>query len=150
MPPLIAALLLSGLTEPESIRWGASLAELKVSLARECASLRVRPIDPPFLPGVRAQMQIDCTGLAFWGGRRRAEFVIGDDRLEMVWIMIEPGELARARAEMSAAYGPPTAAREDMVGFPDRRTGLRAQPPEILFYAPSQAAEWRTWYAAGR
>jgi hypothetical protein len=108
--------------------------------------MRVRGIDPPFLTDVRRQVQVDCDGFPFWGSRRRAEFVIGDDSLEMVWIFIEPAEYDAALRAMVEVYGEATARREGIIGFPDHRTGLRAQPSEVLFYSHRQAEEWREWY----
>lgn len=134
------------ITQPRWLRWGASERQIAAQAARLCTRYTTRQINPPFLTNVRTQRQIDCEGLRFWGGARRAEFVIGDDRLEMVWILIEPAELDRAAAAMRTAYGRPTASRESITGFPGQRTALRREPAELLFYSPRQAAEWRAWF----
>ena len=119
---------------------------MKSRLAGQCETMTVRPIKPPFLTGVANQQQIDCEGFAFFGGKHHAEFVIGDDSLEMLWVMIDPADYAAALQAMIAAYGPPVARREDMIGWPAERTALRSKPAEFLFYSPRQAAEWEQWY----
>ena len=132
--------------EPPAIQWGAGVETMKARLAGQCEKMSVRPIKPPFLTGVKDQQQIDCEGYRFFGGARHMEFVIGDDSLEMVWVMIDPAEHESALRAMTAAYGAPTASREDMIGWPAHRTALRSKPAEFLFYSPRQAAEWEQWY----
>jgi hypothetical protein len=132
--------------EPPPIQWGAGVEAMKARLAGQCASITVRPIRPPFLTGVSNQQQIDCEGFRFFNSGRHAEFVIGDDSLEMVWVMIDPTEYSVALDAMTSAYGVPTAKRDDMVGWPAHRTALRSKPVEFLFYSPRQAAEWSDWY----
>lgn len=134
------------ITEPDWLRWGATQAQVEADARRRCTSYRIREIRPPFLTHVRAQTQLDCEGLRFWGGARRAEFVIGDDSLEMVWIMIERAELGAAERAMRAAYGENDGRREDIIGFAGHRTALRSRLAEVLFYSPRQSAEWRLWY----
>lgn len=138
------------ITEPAWLRWGATQSEVARQAASLCTRHRIREIRPPFLTNVRVQSQIDCDGLNFWGGARRVEFVIGDDRLEMIWILVDPAELDRAGTAMRAAYGPPTAQRDDIIGYPEHRTALRGNPAEVLFYSPRQAAEWRVWFETTR
>jgi hypothetical protein len=132
--------------EPAAVQWGAGVESMKARLVGQCAKMTVRPIKPPFLTGVSDQQQIDCEGFRFFGSGRHAEFVIGDDSLEMVWVMIDPADYDSALKAMTAAYGAPTARREDMIGWPEHRTALRSKPAEFLFYSPRQAAEWADWY----
>jgi len=128
--------------KPDVIRWGASAAELEAVLDGKCAKGFVnRPIDPPFLPEVkRNQVQIDCDGLDFLGAPRWAEFVVGDDRLQMVWIMVEPEDQQRAVAALIAAYGEPSSANENYVAFSEHNAAWRSEPPEVLYYAEELAA----------
>ncbi len=73
-------------TEPSVFKWEASAAEIEALLeGRYVNGFVNRPIDPPFLPNVEdRQVQIDCDGFDFFGAPRWIEFVIGDDRLQMV------------------------------------------------------------------
>lgn len=123
---------------PEMIRWGASAAEIEAALEGKCAKGFVnRPIEPPFLPVVKdRQVQIDCDGLDFLGAPRWAEFVIGDDRLQMVWIMVEEKDRETAIKALAVAYGPPSSTNSDYIAFSKGWAAWREQPPEILFYAP--------------
>jgi hypothetical protein len=132
--------------EPSAIQWGSGVEAMKARLTGQCEKMTVRPIKPPFLTAVKDQQQIDCEGFNFFGRARHAEFVIGDDSLEMVWVMIDPGEYDAALKAMTAAYGASPARREDMIGWPANRTALRSKPAEFLFYSPRQAAEWEDWY----
>lgn len=121
---------------PEVIRWGASTAELERSLAAKCPTLNTRKIDPPFLPDVRAeQLQIDCDGFQFRGRGRHVEFVIRDNRLVMVWLMVEPSEQAAIVADMESTFGRPTGRNAKYVAFEKHRIAWRHKPPEILFYS---------------
>ncbi len=123
--------------QPEPIRWGASTTEIERQLEGKCANgLVVRPIDPPFLPAVEtAQVQVDCDGFEFMGAPRWAEFVIGDDRLQMVWIMVEKEDQEAIVAAMTAALGAPASENDKYIAYPQARTAWRFEPPEVLFYA---------------
>jgi hypothetical protein len=122
---------------PAVIRWGASAAEIEAALDGKCAKGFVnRPIEPPFLPVVEGkQVQIDCDGLEYLGAPRWAEFVIGDNRLQMVWIMLNAEDEAMALAALETAYGPPSARNADYVAFAGARAAWRFRPPEVLYYA---------------
>ena len=141
---LAAPAMAEAFRQPEVIRWGASTAQLQQQLAPLCPRLRTRKIDPPFLPAVRTeQLQIDCDGFQFRGRGRHVEFVIRDDRLVMVWLMVEPSESAAIIAEMKAALGAPTGDNAAYVAFENQRTAWRHKPAEILFYAPELDADMK-------
>lgn len=129
---------------PDVIRWGASTAHLQRQLAPLCAKLVTRPIDPPFLPTVKTrQLQIDCGGFQFRGRGRHVEFVIRDDRLVMVWLMVEASESAAMIRDMKRALGAPTGVNANYVAFERARTAWRHKPAEILFYAPELDADMK-------
>lgn len=82
----IRAALAAGL-RPPAVRFGATVADVRTSLATTCSTIGVREINPPFLSNVKEQQtQIDCEGFPFLGRPRHAEFVFRDDSLEMTWI----------------------------------------------------------------
>ena len=123
--------------QPDVIRWGASTAQLQRQLTPLCTKLVTRKIAPPFLPDVKTeQLQIDCGGFRFRGRGRHVEFVFRDDRLVMVWLMVEASESAAIIADMKAALGRPTGVNSAYVAFERQRTAWRHKPAEILFYAP--------------
>jgi hypothetical protein len=82
------------------------------------------------------QLQIDCDGFRFRGRGRHVEFVIRDDRLVMVWLMVEPSESGAIIQDMKAALGMPSGENADYIAFERHRTAWRHKPAEILFYAP--------------
>jgi hypothetical protein len=84
-------------------------------------------------------MQIDCEGFPFLGATRHAEFVFGDDSLEMVWIMTTAAEQASILAAMREAYGQPSIHNAKYDAFLRGRAALRVKPPEVLFYSEKVA-----------
>ncbi len=124
--------------KPEVIRWGATTAELEAALQGKCAKgYKIRPIDPPFLEDIKdRQLQLDCDGFEFMGAPRWTEFVIGDGRLKMVWLMVKPEDQDAVVAAMTKAYGAPTSRNSTYVAFANARAAWRFKPAEILFYAP--------------
>lgn len=122
--------------KPEIMRFGASAAEIEAGLQGKCANGFVnRPIDPPFLPVVTTkQVQIDCDGFDFLGAPRWTEFVIGDDRLQMVWIMVKPEDQQKIVAALTEAYGEPSHRNADYIVFTQANAAWRFKPAEVLFY----------------
>ena len=132
---------------PEVIRWGATTAELQKALAKQCPKLNTRRIHPPFLSGVKTeQVQIDCDGFPFRHRGRHAEFVIRDDRLVMVWLMVEPQEQDAIVRDMRRTLGPPTRSNGKYVAFEKQRTAWRFRPAEVLFYSPELDSEVTPWF----
>lgn len=122
--------------KPEIIRFGASAAAIEAGLDGKCANGFVnRPIDPPFLPAVATkQVQVDCNGFDFMGAPRWTEFVIGDDRLQMVWIMVQPEDQEKIVAALAEAYGEPSHSNADYIAFTQANAAWRFKPAEVLFY----------------
>jgi hypothetical protein len=126
---------------PEVIHWGASTAEMQAFLAGKCEQMVVRKVDPPFLDNTKKQTQIDCEGFVFLGKPRHSEFVIGDERLKMVWIMTAPDEDAELRGAMIAEYGQPDHRNKTYDAFVAHRAALRLDRHEVLFYAANAAGD---------
>lgn len=127
---------------PPEVVWGASLEQTKAALAGKCSAMTVRRIDPPFLDVIRdKQMQIDCDGFLFQGRPRWAEFVIGDDRLGMVWIMTTDAEARALLEAMTKAYGPPDRNNANYHAFTKDGAALRLDKAEVLFYGPERARD---------
>ena len=135
---------------PGVIHWGASTAEMQRVLAGKCSPMNTRPIVPPFLDNTKVQMQIDCEKFRFFGKPRHAEFVIGDDRLKMVWIMTGADEDNALRAAMIAEYGPPDHRNRRYDAFVAHRAALRLDRHEVLFYAPDAAGDTEPDFAADK
>jgi hypothetical protein len=131
-----------GFARPRLIRWGASVTSIEAALKGRCVTSRLRRIDPPFLDVIKdRQVQIDCEGFVFQGRPRHAEFVFGDDRLGMVWIMVGAEETPGLLARMTAAYGPPDRRNARYDAFTHARAALRHDRAEVLFYAPERAGD---------
>ena len=127
---------------PAGVHFGASLAETQKAIAGACLSAPVRRIDPPFLDVIKdRQMQIDCEGLVFLGKPRHVEFVIGDDRLGMIWLMVRPEDEPAVVAMLAKAYGPPTAANAKYLLFPGHGVAWRRDRSEILNYGAERAGD---------
>jgi hypothetical protein len=130
--------------KPDVIRWGATTDQLQQELKPLCSKLGTRKIDPPFLKGVKTQqLQIDCDGFWFFGRGRHVEFVIRDDRLVMVWLMVDENEAPKFIEAMRQAYGPSSAVNRKYIAFEPHRAAWRHEPPEILFYSPEVEAAIR-------
>lgn len=126
---------------PAVVHWDASTADMQVALAGKCTKMVARPVDPPFLDNTKKQMQIDCEGFDFRGKARHAEFVIGDDRLKMVWIMTATDEDAALRDAMIAEYGPPDHRNKRYDAFAAHGAALRLDKHEVLFYSRAAAGD---------
>ena len=135
--------------KPAVIQWGVSAEKIRAAVTGSCQKGALeRPIKPPFLPKVNtAQVQVDCSGFPFLGAPRWAEFVVGDDRLQMVWIMLGEADKDAAIAALTEAYGPPSSRNEKYVAFKQGRAAWRHSPPEVLFYAPELDAWIEPWFA---
>jgi hypothetical protein len=128
--------------QPPEVRFGATTAQVQASLAGKCTQMTTRGIDPPFLPRIKdKQVQVDCEGYLFQGKPRHAEFVIGDDRLEMVWIMHTAPEDDAIRTAMVADYGAPDHHNKVYDAFAGHRAALRLDKHEVLFYAADLDAD---------
>jgi tetratricopeptide (TPR) repeat protein len=121
---------------PDSIRFGATVRQMEAVLGNLCTAAKTRPIDPPFLIGVRdRQIQIDCDGFQFQEKARHAEFVFGDDSLKMARIMTSPDEGSALEKAMTGAFGPPNRRNQQYVGYTSARAAIRLDRAEVLFYA---------------
>ena len=127
---------------PAGVHFGASLAETQAAVTPICPKLNVRRIDPPFLDVVKdRQMQIDCDGLMFQGKPRHVEFVIGDDRLGMIWLMVGADETPAVIDALAKAYGPAQRVNARYSTFPGHGAAYRHDRSEILFYAAERAGD---------
>ncbi len=139
---------IAGDLKPGVIKWGASAAEIEAALEGKCAKGFInRPIDPPFLPNQPAkQVQIDCDGLDFLGAPRWTEFVIGDDKLQMVWVMVDAEDREKAIAALKEHYGAPSHDTAMFIAFAQSDAAWREEPPEVLFYSEEIAPMMEGWF----
>ncbi|MEZ5920608.1 MAG: hypothetical protein R3C60_04565 [Parvularculaceae bacterium] len=132
-------------SRPQIIEFGASVASMEAALSARCLTQSKRETEP-FLPAHKTQMQIDCEGFDYFGGAHKAEFIFGDDRLIIVWILTgEEVEDALDRA-FRKSFGEPTHISADFVAFADNNTAIRKEPAEVLFYGDEVADAFRGWF----
>lgn len=136
--------------KPAVMRWGSTTAQVERALeeGKLCTKSRVtRPIVPAFLDHVKGkQVQVDCDGFIFLGKPRWVEFVIGDDSLEMVWIMTTKEEEEDIERAMIDALGEPSYRTAEYTAFTNHGAALRFKPAEVLFYSPRVAKEAEGWF----
>ncbi len=135
--------------KPGVVRFGATLAEMQKSLAGLCAKLTTRRIDPPLrvLRDIEErQFQIDCEGFEFRGKPRHAQFIVADDRLELVWIMTERSEGGLLHRLMESMYGEPERSNDKFFSFARGRAALRIDVAEVLFYSERLAPRVAGWF----
>lgn len=131
--------------KPTELVFGAPFHAVHEALAPRCRWTRVKPIDPPSLPGdPTTQTQIDCFGLSYAGGPRKVEAVFADERLALVWILTGAAEEDRVREALVEAYGP-----ADLVTDAIERFGegvvLRKDKPEVLFLSEEMVEPFTAW-----
>ena len=143
----VSAVAADSFAKPEVIHYGATAAQTEKALEGMCTKRVTRPINPPFLDNVkRQQLQIDCDGFPFMGKGRWAEFVIRDDKLEMVWMMVDADEQPAIVAAMEKTMGKPAITNGRYIAWPAQGAAWRFKPAEILFYGPGVADEAETWF----
>jgi len=122
------------IAQPEEISFGASLSQMSASLEDNCTTANVRHFDPPKIQNVTTHDQIDCDGFDYFGAPRRAEFVFMDDRLALVWILVEQEDLPALEAAFVSAHGEPSHVGPEVKGFASARAAVRSDVPEALYY----------------
>lgn len=133
-------------SKPDVIAFGETSAAMTDVLQAHCAEQNLREVDPPSMPGVSSQVQIDCKGFPYFGARRLAEFVFADDALTLVWILTEKSEEDALIAAFKDQYGAPSHDTPMFTAFADYRVAVRKDIPEALYYAPQAAEAFRTWF----
>ncbi|MDM7985508.1 MAG: hypothetical protein QUV02_13790 [Maricaulis sp.] len=137
----------SDLTLDDSIRFDASLDELRPVFDASCASWEAVTLNPAELPIAQtSHVQVNCQGFRHAGGNRLAEFVFADDSMAFVWVLIDAGELDGFAQDMRGVYGAPTHDTAMFTAFADHNAALRRDIPEFLFYSQSIAPMYRGWY----
>lgn len=132
---------------PAAIPFGAALAEARDVLTAVSRAVDGEEIAPPWLPtGPERQVQLNVYGLEFGGFPRKAEYVFGDDRLELVWVLTGEGEEDRLRASLREAYGDPVFVSETFEAFDGWRVALRKDKPEVLFVSARLAPVFEQQY----
>jgi len=127
---------------PEAV-WGESAESVMAALEEKCGLMSHRPIDQVWLrTAPAAQQQVDCYGYEIAGYPRKLEFVFGDDRLEQIWLMFGPADIARTRDHFSGEFGAPIHVGDILEAFEGWHVAIRKDTPEILMLSPQEAELW--------
>ena len=136
-------------TKPEVITFGSSVETMEDRLDTLCTTMEVRTFDPPRIPIAKtSHQQIDCKGFKFMGEPRLAEFVFADDRLQLVWILVDADDEERTIAAMRKTYGSSGLENKMAIAFPDHQTAWRFEPAEVLFFSREVAPMFEARFGA--
>lgn len=125
---------------PPGVEIGVDLIAARTVLSSQCPLYEERQITPTTLPGdPHRQVQSNCFGLDVAGFPRKAEFIFGDGRLDLVWILTGAEEHARLQSRLTHLYGAQTEELENYILWPSG-LALRKDVPEIMIASPEVAA----------
>lgn len=125
---------------PPGVEIGIGLTEARAVLSSQCPLYEEREITPTTLPGnPHRQIQSNCFGLDVAGFPRKAEFIFGDGRLDLVWILTGAEEQARLEDHLTHLYGAQTGELDNYILWPSG-LALRQDVPEIMIASPEVAA----------
>ena len=79
-----------------------------------------------------AQYQINCFGVNYLGFPRKAEARFGDDKLNVVWILLGKAEEDRVRQALIKQYGPPIFTDDIWEVYNNWQVAHRKDKPEVL------------------
>ena len=94
-------------SKPAAFEFGATVAQIDSNLEGECEAKTLREITPPQIPGATLHQQIDCQGFEYFGDKRLAELVFGDDKLLLVWVLVNEEDLDPMDEAFTGKFGDP-------------------------------------------
>ncbi|MDN3642925.1 hypothetical protein QWY87_09455 [Lutimonas halocynthiae] len=128
---------------PAFLQMGASFEELQAPFkANSTFTLRqdLDGSDP------NAQYQINCFGVNYLGFPRKAEARFGDDKLNVVWILLGKAEEDRVRQALIKQYGPPIFTDDTWEVYNNWQVAQRKDKPEILLMTQEIGLDYKTSY----
>ncbi len=125
--------------KPDVIAFESSVADMESALKNKCSSLEIREIDPPRIPDVSSQTQIDCEGFGYFGAPRKAEFVFVNNALMLTWILVEAEEIPALEVAFSSLFGEPTSSKDTILAYAHNFAAVRNDTPEALYYSQTAA-----------
>lgn len=114
---------------PEFIKMGAPFKELEAPFEANSSFTFKQELDGS---DPVAQYQINCFGVNYLGFPRKVEARFGDDKLNVVWILLGKAEEDRVRQALIKQYGPPIFTDDVWEVFNNWQVGLRKDKPEVL------------------
>ncbi len=114
---------------PAFLRMGATFKELEAPFEANSSFTFKQELDGS---DPNAQYQINCFGVNYLGFPRKAEARFGDDKLNVVWILLGKAEEDRVRQALIQQYGPPIFTDDVWEVFHNWQVALRKDKPEVL------------------
>ena len=114
---------------PAFLQMGASFEDLQASFEANSTFTFKQDLDGS---DPNAQYQINCFGVNYLGFPRKAEARFGDDKLNVVWILLGKAEEDRVRQALIKQYGPPIFTDDIWEVFNNWQVAQRKDKPEIL------------------
>ncbi len=114
---------------PAFLQMGATFEELQAPFKANSTFTVKQELDGS---DPNAQYQINCFGVNYLGFPRKAEARFGDDKLNVVWILLGKAEEDRVRQALIKQYGPPIYTDDIWEVYNDWQVAQRKDKPEIL------------------
>ena len=81
-------------------------------------------IEPAQIPRVNEQVQLDCEGFEYFGAKRKAEYVFGDDALTILWILIDTSEIDDLVTAFKETFDQPSHDTPAFTAFADHQVAV--------------------------
>jgi len=114
---------------PAFLQMGASFDELEGPFEANSSFTFKEALDGS---DPNAQYQINCFGVNYLGFPRKVEARFGDDKLNVVWILLGKAEEDRVRQALIKQYGPAIFTDDVWEVFNNWQVALRKDKPEVL------------------
>jgi hypothetical protein len=114
---------------PAFLKMGANFKELEAPFEANSSFTFRQELDGS---DPNAQYQINCFGVNYLGFPRKAEARFGDDKLNVVWILLGKAEEDRVRQALIKQYGPPIFTDDIWEVYNNWQVAQRKDKPEIL------------------
>ena len=128
---------------PAFLKMGASFDELEAQLEANSSFTFKQELDGS---DPNAQYQINCFGVNYLGFPRKAEARFGDDKLNVVWILLGKGEEDRVRQALIKQYGPPIFKDDIWEVYNNWQVAQRKDKPEILLMEQQIGLDYKASY----
>ena len=114
---------------PAFLQMGATFEDVKASFEANSSFTLRQDLDGS---DPNAQYQINCFGVNYLGFPRKAEARFGNDKLNVVWILLGKAEEDRVRQALIKQYGPAIFKDDVWEVFNNWQVALRKDKPEVL------------------
>lgn len=121
-----------------------TLEQVLSQLQARCTPLQIENIEEVWLPNQPSvQTQANCFNFPYAGFDRKIEYVYGDGKLEVVWILTAKAEEQRVRQMLVSRWGAPIINNAVWEVFAGGRISLRKDTPELLLLSDNMLPLYR-------